>query len=609
LVCGLLALATPRTAQAQGSDGVDIEAAVSPKSGTTDDQYQLTVQIKIAGIGGFDRYLPPDLSDWVVLDQGSFQQQWISATQIGITQVRTYTLSPRTDGLLPIGQASVVVGGATYQTRPLQVQVKPGSGKTASAPPSASLPAGLGLTGQAPPLFLRATADRSRAVVGQQITITWKLYTLTEILSYDAVGAPSCNGFFTQDLALPTHLTYDQERIGGQDYLSAVVLRRAVFPLSTGSLTVGPMDADVQVFGTFGPQTVRVESPGIAINAEATPSGAPASFDPANVGSFDLVVEPNPAPAANGGISASVGQAIEVAVSVRGSGNLPGLAPPSFGDVDGFKVYQDHVDDPKIDPGDVVRGEKVAHWIFVPQRPGNLTIPGLTFAFYDPDQSHYATAHTDPVSVVATGQALAGGQAQPAGAGGAENVLGPGIRPIHNQSALQTVAALRLYRGRLFLLLLAVPLGLYLLLVFADWLRERLQRETVRARLRRARGRARRRLRAADVHIRSNRPEKFFGEISKVLTDHIEERLGEPVAGMTRDDLRSHLEQRGFPPELVEALSRELENCDFARFASSASGPGEMRAALRRVRAQLGAIERVHPKEPAVAASTKEVAA
>jgi hypothetical protein len=64
---------------------------------------------------------------------------------------------------------------------------------------------------------------------------------------------------------------------------------------------------------------------------------------------------------------------------------------------------------------------------------------------------------------------------------------------------------------------------------------------------------------------------------------------------MTREQLRAYLGARGFPEETVDALARELENCDFARFAPSASGPGEMRAALRRVRALLTAIERVRP--------------
>jgi hypothetical protein len=47
---------------------------------------------------------------------------------------------------------------------------------------------------------------------------------------------------------------------------------------------------------------------------------------------------------------------------------------------------------------------------------------------------------------------------------------------------------------------------------------------------------------------------------------------------------------------------KELENCDFSRFAPSASSPGEMRAAMRRVRALLGLIEKQRPMEKEAAA-------
>jgi hypothetical protein len=161
----------------------------------------------------------------------------------------------------------------------------------------------------------------------------------------------------------------------------------------------------------------------------------------------------------------------------------------------------------------------------------------------------------------------------------------------------------RFYHSRAFLAALAAPGALFLLTVLVDKLRERMRRETPRARLRRARGRARKRLKAAELHIRGGRAGKFFGEVARVLVEHLEERVGEPVSAMTREQLRDYLSERGFPEETVEALVRELENCDFARFAPSASGPGEMRAALRRVRALLSAIERVRPAPRAEAAA------
>jgi uncharacterized protein YgiM (DUF1202 family) len=98
-------------------------------------------------------------------------------------------------------------------------------------------------------------------------------------------------------------------------------------------------------------------------------------------------------------------------------------------------------------------------------------------------------------------------------------------------------------------------------------------------------------LRVAEYHIKAQRPPAFFGECARAIYEHLEFRLKGKVESFTLDELRTHLLSRGFSAETAEAIVRELENCDFARFAPSASGPGEMRAALRRVRNLLGFIE------------------
>jgi hypothetical protein len=62
------------------------------------------------------------------------------------------------------------------------------------------------------------------------------------------------------------------------------------------------------------------------------------------------------------------------------------------------------------------------------------------------------------------------------------------------------------------------------------------------------------------------------------------------------------LESRGFDKEAADAIVKELETCDFSRFAPSASGPGEMRAALRRTRTLLSWIEKARTDDKEVAA-------
>jgi hypothetical protein len=176
------------------------------------------------------------------------------------------------------------------------------------------------------------------------------------------------------------------------------------------------------------------------------------------------------------------------------------------------------------------------------------------------------------------------------------------IRPIRKRNSVRSRVGDRLWRGRLSLVLLATPPGLWLMVLVGDALRRRLASETAGSKRRRARRSARRRLRVAEYHIKAQRPSAFFGECARVIYEHLEYRLGAKVEALTLGELREHLVQRGFQRETAEAVVKELENCDFARFAPSASGPGEMRAALRRVRALLGLIEKARPADKDIAA-------
>jgi hypothetical protein len=141
-----------------------------------------------------------------------------------------------------------------------------------------------------------------------------------------------------------------------------------------------------------------------------------------------------------------------------------------------------------------------------------------------------------------------------------------------------------------------------LLLVVGDRVRRRLARETVSSKRRRVRRSARRRLRAAEYYIRMQRPSAFFGECARVLYEHLEYRLGAKVEALTLAELGEQLGKHGVARETARAVVMELENCDFARFAPSAAEPGEMRTALRRVRALLLLIERAKPTTSEAAA-------
>jgi hypothetical protein len=589
---------------------VDLEMKISPTTGTIADEFTLTIQQTIHGVNAPERYWAPDFGDFTVVDQRSQQStQWLydprRGQEIRNVELRLYRLRANRVGKLRIGEAKIRVDGVEHKTKPIVVEVlAAGKDTPPPAPPAAgqapdaqvgapTQPATPGFTppdeSRVRPTFIHVVADKPKVVLGEQVTVTWLLYTRSDVLKFEP-KPPRLDGFWVETLFEPqSYFTYHPEQVAGREYAVATIARRALFPTRTGKLTIPKYEADVSTLYTSFAAPLRLESEAVTIEVEPLPAGAPEGFDPAYVGTFS-------AEASVDRDVVTAGESLTLTLTIRGAGAIRRTRTPSLV-LDGFQVTPPGDFDQELDAsGDQLKGLRRYRYLLTPTRGGKLPIPPIVIPTLSPQTGRYEQAATDaiPITVVGDPAALT---ARANGAPAGENLIGRDIRPAREVPSVGSRVAARFYHSRAFVIALAAPAALYLLIVLVDKLRERLRRETPRARLRRARGRARRRLRVAELHIRGNRPAMFFGEVARVLIEHIEERVGEPVSAMTRDQLREHLAGRGFPDETVDALVRELESCDFARFAPSASGPGEMRAALRRVRTLLGAIERVRPRD------------
>jgi hypothetical protein len=236
-----------------------------------------------------------------------------------------------------------------------------------------------------------------------------------------------------------------------------------------------------------------------------------------------------------------------------------------------------------------VRGERVYRYWATPEKGGQQRIPPLRIPYFNPRAERYEIARSHPIDIIVHGDPKALGIDQ---GSDRENFIAPDIRLIKDGNTISSVTIPRLYRSGWYWLLSLVPVLGFLAIVITDWVRRGMRKDTPRSRLRRARGRARKRFRVADIHLRGDRPSRFFGELAHVIYEYIEERVGQPVQSMTRPELRGFLGAHGFDTETIDRIDEELQNCDFARFAPAASGPGEMKAALRRTRDLLREIEK-----------------
>ncbi|MEO6951273.1 MAG: BatD family protein [Polyangia bacterium] len=570
-------------------------ATVVSDSVTIADTVQLTVSIERDGNSVLESYRAPSAPDFDIVRAMEGGQQ-ISMTIINgrqsvtSTDEHVYLLRPKKKGALVIGPAVARVGGQELRTQPITVRVGGVPKNMVGRMPGSAtepLPEPESFRGDGD-THVEATADKTRVYVGEQVNIDWRLWAGSQVLNYRSVADPKTDGFWSEDLT-PQQREWQRQVTKGREYQVTLLLEKGLFPLKPGKLVVTPLSAEITTMqNAFSANASAVaSSKPVEIDVRPLPAeGRPANFPSVNVGHYEMK-------AAVDRTRVAAGDAVSLKITLSGVGNVHGLKGPRLFDKgegpDGWRAYEPTVKE-NIERGTQIRGEKTLTYLLTPLRGGRLSLPALELPYFDPRTQHYEVARTAELLVDVDGDPK---RVEPGSSGSAtENVLARQVRPLRTHGSLSTHLGAKLFeRPRLRAIVLAVPPLLWLLIVVIDSVRRRWTRDTPSSRRRRARANARRRLRIADYNIKANRPPAFFAECARVIYEHLEFRLGTKVESYTLDQLRGLLVERGFTKETSEAIVQELENCDFARFAPSASGPGEMKAAVRRVKALLGFIE------------------
>ena len=95
---------------------------------------------------------------------------------------------------------------------------------------------------------------------------------------------------------------------------------------------------------------------------------------------------------------------------------------------------------------------------------------------------------------------------------------------------------------------------------------------------------------------RDSAPEEFFSDVSRALVGYLEDRMEVSLGSDLSSQIRSRMEKRGYSEKLQDAVMRELEALDYARFASSAAARSEMDSCLVRVNELLRELDRIKPR-------------
>ena len=576
--------------------------------------YELTLSMADESV---ENLRPPDFRGLKVLEAPRFPSRSTNV-QIGGGQptiqnslVWTFQLMlpPGSKAPVTIGAAHVRVAGRDLSSNALTVRVGASSG--AQRPRSGAPPGGVfgrmfpgnpfgdepeesAVSSSAGAAFIRAIPDKTRAFVGEQVTVGWYLYLTQSQNRYETISEPHTDGFWSEDIPSTNpqgRLSFTPQSLGGQTYNVALLFKKALFPLAPGKLTVTPMEAQVSQVDFFGQavRAKRLKTDPLLIEALALPhEGAPPHFDASNVGRYEISAAVDRA-------TVPVGDAVTLRVAVKGAGNVRNVQPPTLLELPGWKSYEPKTD-VTLDGGETISGTKTVEWLMRPERAGKATVPPLVLETFDPAQKRYQTVRTQPLEIIVTGEAgantVAGPSAPPPA--GLENVVAGTIRPIRARGGLGGESGVAFLRSGAFTATVVTPpLALAALALFGR-LRDRLGRDERRTRRRRMRSMARRRLRAAEAHRAAGQASPFYLEIDRVLREALSERTGTELGSLRLDELATLLRARGLPDADVTAVAGALEACDEARFAPGGrtADPAALSAMLARAEQLIDAIER-----------------
>ena len=166
----------------------------------------------------------------------------------------TYILQADVEGTFNIGGASCTVDGKKVNCPGFTIKVEKGSPQSQQDPYAqgggqsrrqhAHQPAQSSNI-DSKSLFARASISKSNPYQGEQVILTYKIYTQVSLSQYQIDKLPGNKGFWSEDITRDGNVRQYEEVVDGRRYNVAEIRRGALFAQESGNLTIEPLDLDV----------------------------------------------------------------------------------------------------------------------------------------------------------------------------------------------------------------------------------------------------------------------------------------------------------------------------------------------------------------------------
>ena len=558
--------------------------ASAPSTAIMDQPFQLVYTVNANG-----RDLrAPNIANFDVLagpfESHSSSMQIINGkTSSSVSVSYTYTLQAQKTGTFTIPSASLIVGGQKYTSNGVSIKVLPAD---ANPPKSrgGSASSGNSQSVGKESLFIRTNVSKTNVHEQEAVLVTYKLYTLADVVQCVNRKVPDFNGFMKQDLDQSPNKQFSYENFNGHNYGTVVLYQVLLYPQHAGTIKIDKavFEAGVRVqnhtsgnsifdnfFDSYSNVSKIITAPAVSINVTALPGNKPASFSGA-VGRFSM----------NSSITSQnvkANDAVTIKVNIVGEGNMKLIKNPDIKFPDGFELYDPKVTNNFKTTPSGVSGTKTIEYLFIPRHNGAFEIPSAEFSYFDIQDRTYKTLRTPAYHL----------QVQKGSSGDNSTVINnyvdkEDVRQIGNDIRYIETNNFELSKDDNLLfgsvnswLMFVIPLliSMFLFIFFRKQAKDNSDISLVKNK--KANKVAQKRLKLAQKLLSEGNKEKFYEEVLKAVWTYLSDKLSIPVASLTKEHVQLELSAHGIDETLIEAIFQNLNTCEFARYAPN-SGQQEM---------------------------------
>ena len=543
------------------SGQVSFRAKVSKKTLGINERLQIDFLMNEDG----DNFTPPSFENFKVVGgpSQSISNSWINGERT-YSKTYTYFLAPKKRGSTNIGQASIEVKGVIYKTSPIEINVT----AAVDVPKDPNDPEYLASES----IDLVAEISKTDPYLNEAISIVYKLYFAenTVIRTSNEIDKPRYNDFWSQNIDVK-ELKVQEGLYKGENYRFVVLKKTVLFPQKTGELSLEPLTLDISVevpsnrrdiFGRRATTTVNrtVTAGNRNIKVKPLPKqGRPENFSGA-VGEFDFNVESSKK-------TLTASEAFSLKLEVSGKGNLMLFELPEPILPSSLEIYDpEHSEDIKTSLNGT-KGRILDNYTIVTNESGQYPIPPISFSFFNPKTKRYETINSEKIIINASENPYVSKN-------NVDNISQDNISKIESKdskfSSIYTSTKLEpiekddFFKSVLFWLLFITPLFFIPAIIIYTKIKGKRAMDFEGNKIRKNRKLAKKYLSEAKKNIGNK--ESFYEALERALHSYLKAKLKIKTVDLSKDRIKSLLDNNSISSSNVAVFVKLLESCDFARY-------------------------------------------